>query len=723
MQKTNFSNPVILALVIFAILSAGSSSVFAIVETSWLGDFNGDRKVDISDLGIFCEYWLEYDCRYLGQCGGTDMDYSEDVDLVDFSWMAGVWEGMAFTSGVDLFQTTGWVDVNIPADFFEPGSQPFDGTIPLVGQYLNTAGAFELGKTDTTIFRIESVVVPPAPSEVNIPVEFSRLSLVSSAPITVTFGESPTYWDVSMTVDDENSPSENGMLELYRTNSQGGHCDMYTPVIPKLTFSRCSETRSLVLGEILLEGVGGDWQDISYSSASNLVVPRLNAALGINITLTSEKMHLNLSPASTDPCRPPPDIKPNAIIDPEVASIGRYATIHDWAYVGADVVIGPNSDIGEYSRIEEDALIGSEVSIGYDTFVGRDTIIGDGSTIGSDVIIGPYSYIGPNCVVGQDCEIGIAVHIGHDSVIDSNAFIGDLVKGGSELLIGANASISEGLLLACNAWVDHDMNLTDDLLPCSEPLGGNYVGTGYECSDVGGAVYGWSIDIPVPFPPEYPGSPPKKPIEPNSLTPVDPNDGNETEWINKLREDVNDANTVGFPPPSTSYPYDSNYVNPDPNEPKYPNSPLDPNTPIPDRPFLKIIYDCDDYASDAEKALTALGYDATFTWYVKYKKVKKWSAEKKGYVNKWEVTKNHCKLDVHKNGKMIWIEPQNGKINKEMDVDGDGNVEVFESPTKKEFKERKKHFSEDGDKDEKATIVVFESREEAEDNGFKFDPE
>ena len=702
MKKANFSNPVILALVMFAVLSAGSGSVFAIVETSWLGDFNGDRKIDMSDLGIFCEYWLEYDCRYLGWCGGVDMDHSEDVDLVDFAELGEKWGNMAFTSGVDLFQTTGWVDVNIPADFFEPGSQPFEGTIPLVGQYLNTAGAFELGKTDTTIFRIESAVVPPAPSEVNIPIEFSRLHLMSSQPITVTFGDSSTYWDVSMTVDDVNSPSENGMLELYRTNSQGGYCDMYTPVIPKLTFSRYSETRTLVLGEILLEGVGGGWQDIAYSPANGLVVPRLNAALGINITLTSAKMQLNLSPSSIDPCRPPPNIYPDAIIDPEVASIGRYATIRDWAYVGADVVIGPNSDIGEYSTIAEDALIGREVSIGYNTFIGRDTIIGDGSTIGSGVIIGPYSYIGPNCVVGQDCEIGIAVHISYDSVIDSNVFIGDLVEGGYKLSIGADATISEGLYLACNAWVGAGTNLTNDLLPCSEPLGGNYVGTGYECGDAGGVVYGF-IKIPWPGPI---GPLPEFPLGPKVYTVADSN----SEFVKNILGDVNDITiTIN----DTNNPYDPNYVNPDSNEPNYPSSPRDSNTPIRKWKWVETICDCDDIANAMERAMAALGYDTTFTVFWKYEVNPKWTPENKGTVKYWICVKCHAVLDVHDpvTGEMIWIDSNGTIIDMDFDKSGDDEGKVGVSRNARANK-----CTEDD-----ARIEVYDDRQTAEQAGVQMD--
>lgn len=72
-------------------------------------------------------------------------------------------------------------------------------------------------------------------------------------------------------------------------------------------------------------------------------------------------------------------------------------------------------------------------------------------------------------------------------------------------------------------------------------------------------------------------------------------------------------------------------------------------------------YDCDDFSDDLEKNLTAQGYDATFTQYVKYKA-------------DGSIDYAHAVVDVHvPGGKMVWIEPQTGKY-VSLDFDGDGKV-------------------------------------------------
>ncbi|HLC56042.1 MAG TPA: hypothetical protein VJJ23_02285 [Candidatus Nanoarchaeia archaeon] len=79
------------------------------------------------------------------------------------------------------------------------------------------------------------------------------------------------------------------------------------------------------------------------------------------------------------------------------------------------------------------------------------------------------------------------------------------------------------------------------------------------------------------------------------------------------------------------------------------------------------IYDCDDFANDLERNLTARGYDATYTYLIHY--------------NADNTTKSsHAVTDVHvPDGSILFIEPQTGKIIN-LDIDGDGKVEARVSP-------------------------------------------
>lgn len=111
-------------------------------------------------------------------------------------------------------------------------------------------------------------------------------------------------------------------------------------------------------------------------------------------------------------------------------------------------------------------------------------------------------------------------------------------------------------------------------------------------------------------------------------------------------------------------------------------------------------FDCDDFADGLEKKLTAMGYDATFT-----------------YMNCWDGINAsslwaHAITDVHApNGDVVFIEPQNERITP-MDKDGDGVVEV----RRNEPQDGKYH-----ETDNHCMIDVYDSKEVAEANGVVMD--
>ncbi len=179
--------------------------------------------------------------------------------------------------GIDLLQTVGCgtnVDVGqvipggIPAGFFDPGSDPFTGTIPLTGQPLATAPPGVINPTDTIVERQATAVLPltcgPAAT---IPIEIQALDLttVGCGPITVTYfgGMNPEQWDVEVALSTI-FPQQPGSMTITHDCPEGGTFTSTLPVVPKLIFTRAAPpaTRTLDVGlAITLSNMsGGHWQ-------------------------------------------------------------------------------------------------------------------------------------------------------------------------------------------------------------------------------------------------------------------------------------------------------------------------------------------------------------------------------------------------------------------------------------------------------------------------------
>jgi hypothetical protein len=54
-------------------------------------DFNDDTKVDFRDYAILASHWLETDCNNSGWCQGTDLDIDGNVDLNDLMLFCEYW--------------------------------------------------------------------------------------------------------------------------------------------------------------------------------------------------------------------------------------------------------------------------------------------------------------------------------------------------------------------------------------------------------------------------------------------------------------------------------------------------------------------------------------------------------------------------------------------------------------------------------------------------------
>jgi len=141
-------------------------------------------------------------------------------------------------------------DTPLPADFFGPGSDPFDGRVYLKGvpfdcfdpdgpgPEINYCG---LLPTDTIVRRLTDAG-PTFPATVQI--EIVELSLRSVQPITVSYfgGASFETWDVIAEVHIDaatgnvDPPQTAGTMTIRHEHADGGTFDSTLPVVANLTF-------------------------------------------------------------------------------------------------------------------------------------------------------------------------------------------------------------------------------------------------------------------------------------------------------------------------------------------------------------------------------------------------------------------------------------------------------------------------------------------------------
>ena len=156
--------------------------------------------------------------------------------------------------------------VPLPADFFGPGSDPFDGGVPADAGVLPPFPGCPgfLGNTDMLIERKSVAALPGIPSSDVIDVEIVALSLVSPNPITVTYGGglNPELWDVEITI--SSSLASTGTMTIRQEHPGGGTFDAQIFLQPHFTFTRVSDSTVRTLDgagiyEDLLEAIGVPW--------------------------------------------------------------------------------------------------------------------------------------------------------------------------------------------------------------------------------------------------------------------------------------------------------------------------------------------------------------------------------------------------------------------------------------------------------------------------------
>jgi hypothetical protein len=152
-------------------------------------------------------------------------------------------------TGIDLFTTPAGGSTHhnlsttpIPGDFFGPGSDPFGGDIVYRGDPLVTDPPNALYPTDTIVRRNAPVSVPTGGTG-TVPIEIVALSLVSVAPITVTYngGGNAELWNVQVYLS-SSQPQSPGFMSITRGPcGDGGTFTAMLPVQPRLVFTRVSD--------------------------------------------------------------------------------------------------------------------------------------------------------------------------------------------------------------------------------------------------------------------------------------------------------------------------------------------------------------------------------------------------------------------------------------------------------------------------------------------------
>src|SRR4051794_25043134 len=139
----------------------------------------------------------------------------------------------------------------IPAGFFTPDSQTFEGAANFGGDPLVKFEGRDVGNADTVVQRTaDAAPGPDGTAGEPAPIGLVALSLVSVTPIEVMTSTGVQLWDVR--VGQSPSRASTGSVRLTRTAPDGGTFDSQLTVYPLFTFTRLSDgtQRTLDVGAL-----------------------------------------------------------------------------------------------------------------------------------------------------------------------------------------------------------------------------------------------------------------------------------------------------------------------------------------------------------------------------------------------------------------------------------------------------------------------------------------
>ena len=204
-----------------------------------------------------------------GACTGTPVSCASIQPTIDL-----------FTTPAGAGTHADFSQVPIPADFFDPGSDPFLGDIRLQGAPINSSGP--LGPTDTIVRRTAPASLVGAGATATVPIEIVALSLVSSQPITVTYaGGAPEQWSVHACLSGSVAqPAGTMAITNGACVNEGGTFTSRLPVQPRFIFRRLGDgaervldTGTLGLPPDLFTTLDGHWVSTADPALQLTMVP------------------------------------------------------------------------------------------------------------------------------------------------------------------------------------------------------------------------------------------------------------------------------------------------------------------------------------------------------------------------------------------------------------------------------------------------------------------
>lgn len=144
----------------------------------------------------------------------------------------------------------------LPADFFGPGSDPFEGTVCLQGEPLGPTEWGSFNNANTLIMRPSHPFDRcdmPHPDPRGVDYTIVALNLVSIDPITVSYlgGIYQEMWDVHVGLAWQD-PMQGGGMNAHKTHANGGTFWAQFLVWPQYTFTRVGDGTQVVLDHLAM---------------------------------------------------------------------------------------------------------------------------------------------------------------------------------------------------------------------------------------------------------------------------------------------------------------------------------------------------------------------------------------------------------------------------------------------------------------------------------------
>lgn len=238
-------------------------------------DSDGDGLPDVVETNDCCRGFID-----LADTGTDPFNPDTDGDGVNdgAEVLAGTDPCLAppqitILAGADCWTTTcgqtrySFCDLPIPADFFDPGSLPFEGVVRLEGS---------AGNGDTQVARLQDMVLTDSAPVAQTPIQIVQLDLKSCAPITVVTNGASVEWDVSVALSGDPVPP--GQMTVTKTHPNGGVFNSDFFVKPVFTFTLVTNPAEVRFftppNPIQLEGLGdAPWVAIPTPGLGNFCAP------------------------------------------------------------------------------------------------------------------------------------------------------------------------------------------------------------------------------------------------------------------------------------------------------------------------------------------------------------------------------------------------------------------------------------------------------------------